>query len=296
HTAYITLEGENTDRTVLIGAHADTLGLVVRTIESNGMLRVRRLGGGNFPSMEGESVTVYTRDGREYSGLVICRSHSVHVFDDAHTLERNEDTLRVLLDEDVHTKEAVRALGIQNGDVIALDPRFQVTKNGYVKSRYIDDKGGVACAFTALKYLKDHNLKPKYNTVFAFPYYEEIGMGGTFVPEKISEYVAVDIGLIGPELDGDERKVSICAKDAAAPYDYELTCRLIELAKEAECEYAVDVYYRYGTDANAALRAGNNIRGACFGMAVYCSHGMERTHIDGLEQTARLILAYALNA
>jgi putative aminopeptidase FrvX len=87
-------------------------------------------------------------------------------------------------------------------------------------------------------------------------------------------------------------KVSICAKDAFGPYNYELTNRLIELAKIYGIDYAVDLYYRYGTDANAAVQGGHDVRTASFGMAVYCSHGRERTHMDGLEGTAKLLLAY----
>ena len=295
NTLYITVDGEENSKTVAVGAHVDTVGLIVRSINADGTLLVRKLGGVCMPSIEGETVTVHTRSGKDYTGLVICRSHSVHVFDDAHTLERNENTMRILLDEDVKSKSDVNALGIQNGDIISIDPRCQLTENGYLKSRFIDDKGAAACSFAALKYLKDNALKPKYRTVFAFPYYEEIGIGGTYVPSGISEYLALDIGLIGPELDGNERKVSICAKDATCPYDYELTSEIIDLAEKAKCDYAVDVFYRYSTDANAAMRAGNNVKNAAFGMAVYCSHGMERTHLTGLENTARLLLAYLLD-
>ena len=294
-TAYITLEGEDNSKTVLVGAHADTLGLMVRRVDTNGMLRVRQLGGVNFHSLEGETVTVHTRDGREYTGLFTCQSHSIHVFDDARTLERSEDTMVVILDEKVSTKAEVNALGIYNGDFISIDPRCQFTPNGYIKSRFIDDKAAIACCFSMLKYLKENNRKPKYRTILAFPYGEEINLGGTYVPPGVSEYVAVDIGLIGPDCDGDEYKVSICAKDAAAPYDFDLTNRLIGYAKKAGCDYAVDVFFHYGTDGNAAVRAGNNLRAGAFGMAVYCSHGMERTHVTGLVNTVNLLLAYVLD-
>lgn len=294
-TPYITLEGQDNSKTVMVGAHADTVGMVVRKVDANGMLRVRQLGGVNFSSMEGETVTVHTRSGREYTGLFACQSHSVHVFENAKTLERNEDTMVVILDEQVKTKEDVYALGIRNGDFISADPRCQVTPNGFLKSRFIDDKGAIACCFEALRYLKENGLAPKYRTMFAFPYTEEIGFGGTCVPAEVSEYVAVDIGLIGPDLDGNEFAVSICAKDAAAPYDYDLTTRLVAYAEKAQCDYAVDVFYRYGTDGNAAVRAGNELRAATFGMAVYCSHGVERTHITGLANTVNLLLAYILD-
>jgi putative aminopeptidase FrvX len=105
----------------------------------------------------------------------------------------------------------------------------------------------------------------------------------------------VDIGLIGPELDGDERKVSICTKDVVSVYDYDLTSRLIDQAQKADCPYATDVFMRYSTDAMAAWRGGNDVSIGAFGMAVYCSHGMERTHIEGLAATVNLILAYLLD-
>ena len=294
-TAYITLDGEDNSKTVLVGAHADTLGLMVRTIDANGMIRVRQLGGVNYANLEGETVTVHTRDGKEYTGLLACQSHSVHVFDDARTLERNENTMVLILDEKVKSKADVRALGIRNGDFVSIDPRCQFTENGFIKSRFIDDKAAIACCFTMLKFLKESGLKPKYKTILAFPYSEEIGLGGTYVPDGVSEYVALDIGLIGPGYDGNEFGVSICAKDATAPYDYELTTRLIKLAEKSGCDYNVDIFYRYGTDGNAAMRAGNNLRAAAFGMAVYCSHGMERTHIDGIENTLKLLAAYVLD-
>ncbi len=293
-TCYITLDGEDNSRTVMVGAHLDTIGMIVRRIDSDGMIRVRQLGGVNFHSLEGESVTVHTRDGRKYTGLMACQSHSVHVFDDARTLERDENTMMIILDEKVSSREDVTALGIRHGDVISVDPRCQITESGYLKSRFIDDKAAAACCFALLKYLEENKLKPRYRTIFAFPFSEEIGMGGTYIPEEVSQFVAVDIGLIGPDYEGDEFSVSICAKDNAAPYDYELTSGLIRLAEKCECPHKVDIFYRYGTDANAAVRAGNNIRAAAFGMAVYCSHGMERTHREGLEATGCLLAAYVL--
>ena len=294
-TPYIEMEGEDNSKTVLLGAHADTLGLMVRHIEADGKIRVRALGGINFSNIESSTVTVYTRDGRSYTGLVVCNSHSVHVFLDARTLPRNDETMFILLDEDVHSKEEVQALGIQNGDIIHIDPECEFTEKGYLKSRFIDDKAAVACAFAMVKYLKENDLKPKYRTLLAFPYNEEIGHGGRYVPEEVSEYIAVDIGLIGPQHAGDERKVSICAKDKNGPYDYDLINRLIDYAKKAEVDYVLDVFLNYSTDGNAAVRGGNNLKAADFGMACWCSHGRERTHIDGLTGTTQLMLAYALD-
>lgn len=294
-TPYLVLEGEDDSKTVMISAHADTIGLVVYRIDGDGKLRVRPLGGINLATLDGESVTIHTRDGREYTGLILCQAHSTHAFPNALTMERNADTLMIVLDERVSSKKEVEALGICHGDYISIDPRCQITNNGFIKSRFIDDKGAVACCFSAIKYMKEHQLRPKYRTIFSFSYWEEMGIGGSYLPKGVSEFLAVDIGLVSENNAGNEYSVSICAKDAQLPYDYELTNRLISYAEKAECDYAVDVYFRYGSDANAARMAGNDVRAALFGMAVYGSHGMERTHVDGLLNTTNLMLAYMLD-
>jgi Cellulase M and related proteins len=294
-TAYITLEGEDNSKTVCMGAHVDTIGLIVRHIRDDGQIEVRQLGGVNYSSLEGESVTVHTRDGRAYRGMVICKSHSVHVYDDARTLPRDEANMRVILHEDVHTQKDVMDLGIEHGDVISVDPHFEYTESGFVKSRFIDDKACVAVLLAMVDYLNKNHLKPKYRTLLAFPLYEEIGHGGSYVPEEVSEYVALDIGLIGPDCHATEKHVSICAKDAFSPYDRGLTNRIINQAKKADVNYCVDIFYRYGTDANAAIRGGHNVYTAAFGMACINTHGMERCHVEAIEETAKLAIAYALD-
>ena len=293
-TAYIRVKGEDTSKTVCVSAHADTLGFMVRGINADGTLRLRAVGGINFANVEGENVTVHTRSGKTYTGMLVCSHHSAHAYDDAKTLERNENTVFVLLDENINKAEEVKNLGIRNGDYVSIDPRFTVTENGYIKSRFIDDKAAIACSFATLKFLAENNLKPKYNTVFAFSFYEEIGLGGIYVPDEISEYVAVDIAILGPDADGSEQAVTICAKDASMPYDYDLTNRLITAAERCGANYAVDIFYRYGSDASQAIKGGNNLRAAAFGMGVYSSHGVERAHLSGIENTARLMLAYVL--
>lgn len=294
-TAYIRIEGEHPEKTVCVGAHLDTIGLMIRHINEDGTLALRNLGGINYNNIEGECVHVHTRDGRCYTGVIACTAHSTHVFDEARTMVREENNMMVVLDELVHSAQEVRNLGIEHGDIISIDPNYQYTASGFIKSRFIDDKAAVAAVFAVLEDMQKKNLKPYYTTLFAFPLYEEIGHGGAYLPDEVEEYVALDIGLIGPDYRGSETKVSICAKDNYTPYDRALTSKLIHLAKQEELNYSVDVFYHYGTDASAAIRAGNNVYGAAFGMGCFASHGMERCHISSVEETAKLLYAYLLS-
>lgn len=294
-TAYITVEGEDNSKTICIGAHLDTLGLMVRHINEDGTLALRNLGGVNYNNLEGCSCKVHTRDNKIYTGMILCCYHSVHVFDEARKVLRDETNMVVILDEHVNSKKDIENLGIEHGDIISIDPNYQYTESGFIKSRFIDDKAAVASVFAVLESMKKENKKPAYRTLFAFPIYEEIGHGGAYVPEEVSEYIALDIGLIGPDYNGSEYKVSICAKDNYTPYDRGLTNKIITLAKKENINYCVDVFYHYGSDASAAIRAGNNLYAAAFGMGCLSSHGMERCHIDSIVETSKLLYAYLMN-
>lgn len=292
-TAYITVDGMDNSKTVAIAGHADTLGMIVKSIDEKGELKVVNVGGNNYNSLEGETVYVRTRKGKVYSGTMTCMYHSVHVFDEARDTLREEKNMRIRLDEVVHCRQDVVDLGIMSGDHVAAEPHFTFTESGFIKSRFIDDKGCIASIMAMLKALVDSGTKPQYKTLLVFPQYEEVGHGGAYVPAEVSEYVAVDIGLVGPDLNGTEHKVSICAKDATGPYDKKLTTRLVNLAEENDIDFAVDVFYRYGTDGQAANKGGMNLAAAALGPGTHTTHGMERTHYDAVEGTTKLLLAYA---
>lgn len=295
HTAYIRVPGIYSDKTVCLGAHLDTIGLVVRSIEENGWLNVRNLGGVNFHSLEGENVYIHSRSGKTRSGMIINKSHSVHVFDDARSRERDFPEMAIVLDEDVSSKEEVAALGVQPGDLVSVEPRFIMTSSGYIKSRHIDDKACVAILLEILAVLAEREAAPFFDTVFSFPIYEEIGLGGRYVPKEIEEYLALDIGLVGGLQNGSEKKVTIAGADRISPYDWDLTGELLDLSHKYGADSVMDIYYRYSSDATAALVGGNNLAPASIGMGTMTSHGYERTHIDGVFNTCLLALAYVLD-
>lgn len=291
----VSVTGQDTSHTRGLSAHVDTLGLMVRSINDDGTLSLTKLGGPLTPTLDGEYCDIITRDDKVYTGTILSKSPSIHVFKDAATKERDIDNLVVRLDERVSSKEDVSELGIQNGDFVAYDPKTVVTESGFVKSRFLDDKASVAILVSVLKALKSENITPASNLKFIFSTYEEVGHGAAWIPEDITELLAVDMGCIGLDLECTEFDVSICAKDSSGPYDYDLTTSLITHAKNKELNYAVDIYPMYGSDASAALGGGANIRAALIGPGVASSHGMERTHTEALKNTFELILEYIQN-
>ncbi len=278
---------------IVLSAHIDTLGAVVAEIKANGRLRLSNVGGLTAANCETENCRVYTRDGRVYDGCFQLENASLHVNGDFSKTERSFDNCEVVLDEDVKTKEDTKKLGIQNGCYVCFDPRTTVTKSGYIKSRFLDDKLSVAMLLELAKQVADGEVKLQRKVYCFITVYEEVGHGAKAgVPSDTVEFLSVDMGCVGEGLECTERQVSICAKDSGGPYDYEVTTALVQAAEAAGVDYAVDVYPHYGSDAEAALGAGYDVKHGLIGAGVYASHGYERSHIEGVRNTLNLLKAY----
>ena len=287
------LGGEASDDAILLEAHCDTLGAMVHEIKADGRLKMTNVGGMQPNNAEAENVRVITKFNGIYEGTCQLINPSKHVNNDYSTTPRSWDTLEIVLDEDVRTKADVQALGIMPGDYVCFEPRFRVTESGYIKSRFLDDKLSSSILLGYAQYLKEENVKTKRKIYLHFTIFEEVGHGGCApVPEGVTEAWSVDMGCVGTGIQCTERQVSICAKDSGGPYNYDVVKRQIELAKENGIDFAVDIYPYYGSDVEATLKAGNDIRHGLIGPGVYASHGYERSHKDGVENTFRLIKAY----
>lgn len=292
---FVSIPGKSDQKHIGVSSHCDTLGLMVRSIKESGALAVTALGGIQVPTIDGEYCTIYTRDGKTYRGTVLSISPAAHVYPDAASIERKIDNIEIRLDEVVKSKKDVESLGISNGDFIAIDTKTEITPSGFIKSRFLDDKMSVAIFIGLFEALSKGEFVLAYDTTFIFSTYEEVGHGAAYLPSNITEMLAVDMGCIGLDLACTEYDVSICAKDSSGPYDYNMTSKLIKLAKEANLQYAVDIYPFYGSDVSAAMRGGNNIKGALVGPGVHASHGMERTHYQAVENTLQLVALYLSN-
>ena len=287
------LGGENKEDALLLSAHADTLGGMVAQIKGNGRLRITALGGMNAYNGEAENVKVYTRDGKVIEGTLQLCNASIHVNGDYNGAKRNFDTTEIVLDAQADSAEDVKKLGIQVGDIVCFDPRTKRTESGYLKSRFLDDKLSVGILLAFAKYIADNKVTLQRRTYVHITVYEEVGHGGSgSVPAGVTEAVAVDMGCVGDGLNCTEKQVSICAKDSGGPYSYALVGKLMDAAKEADADYAVDVYPHYGSDVEATLHAGFDIRHGLIGPGVYASHGYERSHIDGVYNTLKLLKAF----
>ena len=293
----IDLGGGDESDALLLEAHADTLGGMVAEIKGNGRLRIVNVGGMNANNAEAENCRIVTKFDGIYEGTLQLCDASIHVNDNYNDTSRKWKAMEVVLDEVVTNADDVKKLGVSVGDFVCFEPRTRVTKSGYIKSRFLDDKLSVGILLGFAKYLADSKLTPKRRVYVHVTVYEEVGHGGAAsVPAGVTEAISVDMGCVGDGLQCTERQVSICAKDSGGPYSYEVVQKLIAAAKRENADYAVDIYPHYGSDVEATLSAGADIRHGLIGAGVYASHGYERTHKDGVLNTLRVLKGYLFEA
>jgi len=277
-------------------AHFDTLGLMVKEIKSSGRLKLTQLGGFMWNAVENEGVTVQTCGGARLRGTVIPVQASTHIFRTAGDQKREADSMEVRLDARTTSADETRALGVEVGDFVFLDPRVEVGEAGFIRSRHLDDKAGVAAIYGALDALRAAGLRPAQPTTAVLANYEEVGHGAAAgFPPDLCELVAVDMAAVGEGQNSDEFSVGLCVKDAGGPYHTKLTRRLRELADAANIPIRADIYPWYGSDGEAYWRAGGSAQVALIGPGVDASHAYERTHRESVAHTAHLIARYLLS-
>ena len=289
-----TIKGKDSSKSITFSSHIDTLGALVSNIKSNSRLSINQIGGYMINSVEGENVIIHTRNGKKYEGTLQTIKPSIHIDgNDAKDLKRDCKNYEIVIDEIVDKPQDVYNLGIDVGDIVSFDTRTKITKSGFIKSRYLDDKASVAVILDVIKYIKLNNIKPKCDINFLFSNYEEVGHGASsFIPDNTIEFIAVDMGCPGENQNSSEYDVCICTKDSNGPYDYELINKLVDTCKNNNINYKLDVYPNYSSDATSALKAGMDARFALIGPGIFASHGYERTHISSIIETKKLIINY----
>ena len=291
------MPGRSATRPRALSGHIDTLGAMVKEIRPNGCLGLSALGGYMWQTVEGEYCIIETAMGQTFTGTVLAHKTAVHTYgrDEIGSLKHTDKDVEVRLDERTTSAEQTRQLGIEVGDFCSFDPRALVTPSGFIKSRHLDDKAGVAVMLAAAQALCTVGLVPAQDTYFYISPYEEVGHGAASgIPAGVKDLLVIDMGAMGDGQNSDEYTVSICAKDGSGPYDLGLRRKLVALCQEHGIPHKVDIYVHYASDGSAALRAGADLVVGLIGPGVDASHAYERTHQDALLHTTRLALAYLL--
>ena len=291
----VTWLGEKNDAPCALTAHVDTLGGMVKEIKANGRLQLTKLGGFAWNTVEGEGCTVFTRRGGSVRGSFLLNKASTHVYGtEVAKAEREDDGMEVRLDARTQSSGETLDLGIDIGDFVSFDPRLEI-REGFVRSRHLDDKACVAAILAAVKAISDAGLKPRQDTTLLISNYEEVGHGAAAgLPDDIGELLVVDMAAVGDGQNSSEFHASLCVKDSGGPYHHAFSNHLRDLADKHKIPYMVDIYPYYRSDGEAFWRAGGDVAVALIGPGVDASHNYERTHTEALLATTNWLLAYLL--
>ncbi len=279
------------DRAVL--AHVDTLGAQVKRLKENGRLELVSIGTWSARFAEGARVTIITEAGAK-RGTILPLKASGHTFNkEIDALPISWQNIELRVDDRVSSERDLIDAGYNVGDIVAIDPRPEFLENGYINSRHLDDKAGVAAMIAALDAIIDTKPELPVDCHFLFTISEEIGSGASAVLHgDVAEMVAVDNGTVAPGQNSGEFGVTIAMGDQTGPFDWHLTHHLLRLAQEHDIPHQRDVFRYYRCDAASAIEAGNDIRTALMTFGIDGSHGYERVHLDALMQVARLLTVY----
>ena len=278
-----------------LAVHADTIGCMVKELKDNGRLKVAMVGTFSARFAEGAHVTIFVDDiSKTYTGQILPLKASGHTYGDEVDVQGvGWDLVEVRVDEPADTKADLEALGIQVGDFVALDALPVITPNGYIKSRHLDDKAGVAAVLGCVKAILDAKVELPVSADILITIGEEVGMGATHgLDSDVSEFVAIDNAVVAPGQQSREETANVGMMDSTGPFDYHLTRKLVSLAKDHDIPVRRDVFKHYRSDAAPAVEAGLESRTAVVGFGVDSSHGHERTHLDGVQHLAELLAVY----
>ncbi|MFW7377411.1 MAG: osmoprotectant NAGGN system M42 family peptidase [Oligoflexus sp.] len=288
-----TLPGKISSPDRAVVAHLDTLGAMVKNLKDNGRLEITPIGYWSSRFAEGGRVTIFKDDGSA-RGTVLPLKASGHTFNtEIDTQPVCWSNVEVRVDECVHSKADLVAHGFHVGDFIAFDPILEITANGFINSRYLDNKAGVASLLTAAKAILDNKAQLPVDCHLLFTISEEVGSGASAILHgDIAEMVSIDNATPAPGQNSSDFGVTISIKDSSGPFDWHLTKKLIEICKKKNIDHSRDVFRYYRCDAASAIEAGNDLRTALLCFAADASHGYERTHKNSLLSLCYLVYEY----
>jgi len=278
-------------------SHLDTLGAQVKNLKDNGRLALVPIGHWSARFAEGARATVYTEKGG-YRGTILPLKASGHTYnEEIDTTPFGWSHVEMRVDALARDKPDLDRLGIEVGDIISIDPQPEFLENGFIVSRHLDNKAGVAVMLSALKAMQEKKSVTPVDIHWLFTVAEEVGVGASSIlTDDVVSIVAVDNGTTAPGQNSDEFGVTVCMADQTGPFDYHLTKKLVELCRANEIRYQKDVFRHYRSDSASAVEAGADVRTALITFGVDASHGYERIHMHALRSLAELITAYAVSS
>lgn len=282
---------KNPDRAFVV--HLDTTGAMVKRLKENGRIELMPIGQWSSRFAEGARATLFT-DNDRLRGTILPLKASGHTFsEEIDTQPVNWQHVELRVDAIIQDGSDLERIGIHVGDYVAIDPQPEFLDNGFIITRHLDNKAGVATLLAAAKAIREAEMELPVDTHLLFTISEETGSGASAVLHRgAAELVTIDNATAAPGQNSRESGVTIAMMDSSGPFDYHLTHKLLNLCSKFDIQHQRDVFRHYRCDSASAVEAGNDTRTALICFGIDASHGYERTHLNALRSLAELTTLY----
>ena len=273
--------------------HLDTTGAMVKRLKENGRLELMPIGHWSSRFAEGARATLFTDDER-LRGTILPLKASGHTFnEEIDTQPVNWQQLELRVDAIIQDDSDLQRIGIHVGDYVAIDSQPEFLDNGFIVTRHLDNKAGVATLLAAAKAIREADMELPVDTHLLFTISEETGSGASAILHRgAAELVTIDNATVAAGQNSRESGVTVAMMDSSGPFDYHLTHKLLEICNKFEIQHQRDVFRHYRCDSASAVEAGNDTRTALICFGIDASHGHERTHMNALRSLAELTTLY----
>jgi tetrahedral aminopeptidase len=296
-------KGDKPGPKVILTAHIDEVGFMVKKIEENGLLRFEKLGGNDDRTLLAQPVTVMGCQGL-LPGLIGTMSAHYVKFDDPSKLRKHQ---QLYIDIGASSRHEVLEMGVEIGTPITWGSEFVVFGPEYaprVRAKSLDDRAGVAVLLQALEEIQAENFAGEL--IFLYAVQEEVGLRGAKTASehiKADAAIAVDTTAVSdtPEETMDQslglgRGTGIKVMDFSLIVHKTMKETLVNLAKEQNIPYQLEVFPGIGTDGGAVNYANKGIPTGVLSVPSRYAHSpVEVVDLGDLEATKDLLKAFILN-
>ena len=290
----VKIPGKNSERAVAITGHKDEIGAIVKSINQQGCLQVRKLGG-SFPWIYGEGVVDILGERETISGILSFGSR--HVSHESPQKAQQENVPVFWENAWVETKCSVEELtgaGIHPGSrvVVGKHRKRPIRLKNYIASYTLDNKASVAILLALAEQLKN----PVVDVYLVASAKEEVGAIGALYftqNQSLDALIALEICPLSSEypIASGEAPV-ILSQDAYGIYDENLNGELRQAAQSANIPLQLAAISGFGSDASIAMKFGHVARGACLSFPTQNTHGYEIAHLGAIANCINILRAY----
>ena len=187
-----TIDGNPDAPRVMVFAHMDQLGFVVRKIEDDGSVRVTRLGGVPERALASQAVLVCVGEGRDVPGVIGNMSHHATPPEHRQTIIATPD-LRI--DTGNQSRLSVEEAGIEIGTPVVYRPFVMNLAGSWITGTSVDDRAGCAVLISVARALAESARHPTVHVVFSVQ--EEFNLRGAVVAaQNLKPDIAIQIDLM----------------------------------------------------------------------------------------------------